>query len=134
MPTHTLYACVDGYDLAQAESQLVGEFNRLLHDRSWSRPTVLVNERSLADPKGKRGDLPPWALGIQHDLPEPGAEGPGWFEDVEAIARFLGDLVERTGRNFVIGIADNRTFVTNDILLVSTPRVNLSRLAAALGA
>ena len=134
MAMHTLHAYVDGADLSEVAPLLESEFTRFVASRSWSRLTVFVNERDLPGPGDRPGDLPRWDLGIDHELPDPHTEQAGWFEDVEAIALFLGTLVEKTGRGFIIGITDNRSGIREEMMGVATSNVNLPRLRAALGA
>jgi hypothetical protein len=58
---------------------------------------------------------------------------PGWFDDVEAIARLLGRLHAEFGRDFIIGIADTNTGIAEDLFGVSTGSPNLNELRAIIG-
>jgi hypothetical protein len=79
------------------------------------------------------GDLADWDLGLNIQLPEPNAEPSGWFGDIEAIAQFLGGLHRELGRDFVIGINDAQTGITEDLFYVSTTLPNVERLRLILG-
>jgi len=131
--THTLYAYVDGSDLDDVETLLLGEFQTFARGRSWSRSTWVVNQRQPSTSPEKYGDLPNWDLGLNHELPDPGDEVPGWFEEVEAIALFLGALAEKSGREFVIGIRDNGTGSADDLFFVGGLHVDVARLRAIVG-
>jgi hypothetical protein len=72
-------------------------------------------------------------LGLNLQLPDPGTEPRGWFADIEAIALFLGRLHRECGRDFIIGIADNETGITDDLYDVSTDSPDLGRLRAVVG-
>src|SRR5436853_294615 len=98
MPRHILYAYVEGIDLADVADALDARFAQFVEDRSWvAGHASVVNQRheETAEP----GELPEWDLGINLELPDPGAEFPGWFADVEAIAQFLAALHREFGRD-----------------------------------
>jgi hypothetical protein len=73
-------------------------------------------------------------LGLNLELPDPGAEMPGWFADIEEIARFLGRLQAEYSRDFTIGIADASTGIAEDLFGVTTPSPNMASLRAIIGA
>jgi hypothetical protein len=77
--------------------------------------------------------LPLWDLGLNLQLPDPGTESPGWFADVEAVAQFLGTLHRECGRDFIIGIADMRTGITENLFDLSTDSPDLSKLRVIIG-
>jgi len=133
MAIHTLYAYVDGYDLEEVQTQILQALTTFVAGRKWSRKTTVVNERELPNSNDTPGDLPRWDLGLTHELPDRGNEVSGWFDEVEIIAVFLGILSKNSGRQFVIGMADNGTGVTTDLLLVATPDVDLVKLRKAVG-
>jgi hypothetical protein len=64
--------------------------------------------------------LPTWELGLNMDLPERSQRHPRWFEDVQAVVSFLGELHQETGRVFVIGLGDNETGFDEDCMFVTT--------------
>ena len=72
-------------------------------------------------------------MGLNLELPDPGTESPGWFADVEAVAQFLGTLHRECGRDFVIGIGNTETGITDDLFDVSTGSPDLARLRAIIG-
>lgn len=78
-------------------------------------------------------DLADWDLGINMALPEPGDEPEGWFGDVERVAGYLATLRSTFAREFVIGIADNVTGVTEDLFFVDSDAPDLRRLRSAIG-
>jgi len=134
MPRHTLYAYVDGADLADVAAMLETRFMEFVASRRWVAGVAsVVNQQHGEDTGTQPGDLPLWDLGISLSLPDSGAESPGWFADVEAIAQFLGTLHRESGRDFIIGIADTETGITDDLFTVSTDSPDLGRLRAIIG-
>jgi hypothetical protein len=133
MTLHTLYAYVDGADLHDVQALLRSEFEAFVGGRKWSRKTWVVNQRHSPDPADRPGDLPLWDLGLNHELPDPGTEPRDWFEEVEAIALFLGALTEKSEREFCIGIAHNETGLAEDLLFIRSVDANLSRLRTIVG-
>lgn len=79
-------------------------------------------------------DLPDRDLGLNHELPDRGAESPGWFEDVEHLALRLGELASETEREFVLGLHDNQSGLGEDVFWISGPGLDISQLRAILGA
>ncbi|WP_150589232.1 hypothetical protein [Pandoraea eparura] len=66
-------------------------------------------------------------------LPALGREFPGWFQDVEVIARFMGRLHALFGRDFVIGVSDNVLGIAEDLYFVQSDVPDLAKLRNALG-
>jgi len=134
MPRQILYAYVDGSDLSEVADILDARFEEFVTGRHWiaGRASV-VNQRQPDEFTTEAGDLPDWDLGINLELPEPCGEPSAWFENVEAIARFLGTLHGECGRDFVIGIVDRQTFVSQDLFYVSTDSPDLLGLRAIIG-
>ncbi|KQW54018.1 hypothetical protein [Variovorax sp. Root411] len=66
-------------------------------------------------------------------LPDPGDEPDGWFGDVVRIAGYLAKLHSAFDREFVIGITDNVTGVTDDLFFVESDAPDLDRLRSAIG-
>ena len=134
MPQHTLYAYVDGADLDDVAETLQTRFVEFVASRQWIAGDVfIVNERHGEETCTQPGDLPLWDLGLNLELPDPGTESPGWFADVEAVAQFLGTLHREYGRDFVIGIGNAETGITDDLFYVSTGSPDLARLRAIIG-
>lgn len=129
---HVLFAYVDGSDLQDVADDLVGQLDRFVSANDWPRATWVVNQRHPPDPEFPN-DLPDWDLGINHSLPDPGVDAPGWFEPVAVIARFLGTLSQRTRRQFVIGFANSATGVAEDVAYVDGPDCDIESLRLALG-
>jgi len=125
---------VDGADIGNVSESLAARFTQFVGSRHWVAGNASpVNRRHGEEPCTQPGDLPLWDLGLNLELPDPGAESPGWFTDVEAVARFLGVLHREFGRSFVIGIADTETGITEDLFDVSTDSPDLGRLRAIIG-
>jgi hypothetical protein len=134
MPKHTLYAYVDGADLEDVATQLEARFTEFVASRQWIAGVAsVINQRHGRDTCTQPGDLPLWDLGLTLQLPDPGTEPPGWFTDVEAVALFLGTLHCECGRDFIVGIADTKTGITDDLFAVSTDSPDLGRLRAIIG-
>lgn len=134
MPRHTLYAYVDGADLEDVAALLESRFTEFVASRRWvAAGASVVNQRHGDETCTQPGDLPLWDLGVTLPLPDTGAEPPDWFTDVEAVAEFLGRLHRETGREFVIGIADTETGITDDLFTVSSDTPDLQQLRAIVG-
>ena len=99
MPKHTLYAYVDSSELHAVASMLDDEFSSFVSSRSWSRRTQRVNQKHPPGQCDGPNDIPLWDIGLNHDLPDPGEETEGWFDEVEAIAHFLGGLTQNPGES-----------------------------------
>ena len=133
MARQTLFAYVDGYDLEDVAAELERQFAAFVASRTWRSPDVWVVNQRDASPSDHNGDLPQWDLGLNLDLPDPGAETPGWFADIEAIALFLAQLHATTGRAFVIGVQDNEADFNEDLLTIDSPTPDITRLRALIG-
>jgi hypothetical protein len=134
MPRHTLYAYVDGADLDDVADMLDSRFAEFVASRHWVAGVAsVVNQRHGQETCTQPGDLPLWDLGLNLELPAPDTEPPGWFADVEAVAQFLGALHRECGRDFIIGIADAETGISEDLFDVSTNSPDLGRLRAIIG-
>jgi len=134
MPRHTLYAYVDGADLEDVATMLEARFMEFVASRQWvAGGASVTNQRHGQETCTQPGDSPLWDLGITLQLPNPGAGSPGWFADIEAVAQFLGTLHRESGRDFIIGIADTETGITDDLFTVSTDSPDLGRLRAIIG-
>ena len=57
----------------------------------------------------------------------------GWFADVEAIARFFGNLRGEFGRDFVVGISDAQTGIAEDLYWIADGSPDLKMLARVIG-
>jgi len=133
MPQHTLYAYVDGSDFADIADALDARFAQFVNERPWAAGRASVVNQRHDETVTEPGELPDWDLGLNLELPDPGAEFPGWFADVEAIAVFLATLHQEFGRNFIIGLADRRSGITEDLFDVSTDSPDLGKLRAIIG-
>lgn len=134
MPRHTLYAYVDGCDLHELAATLDARFEEFVDGRKWTfGPPAVVNQRYGTESCSQPGDLPLWDLGLNMPLPDPDAEQPGWFSDVECIARFLGQLHAECGRDFIIGVADSKAGIAEDLFSITSERPDLAKLRSILG-
>lgn len=134
MPRHTLYAYVDGADLAEVASALDQGFRAFVESRKWTCGNAwVVNQRSGDETCSRPGDIPLWDLGLNLELPDPGSEQAGWFADVEAIARFLGRLQGDYGRDFVIGIVDAHSGSREDLFGICDTSPDLAKLRSIIG-
>jgi len=135
MARQTLYAYVDGSDLHDVAEEIEAALDALVASTAWlvARPTV-VNQLHERDDSYGPEDLTDWDLGLNLDLPAPDHEPAGWFHDVEQLARVIGQIAVRTGREFVIGISDGDTHAAEDLLCVEDGEPDLEELRAALGA
>ena len=55
------------------------------------------------------------------------------FRDIEAIALFLKELNRATGREFIVGIGDTVTGISEDLFSVGSRPLDLNSLREALG-
>jgi hypothetical protein len=135
MPQHVLYAYVHGSDLHDVAANIERRIQEFIEATTWHHdPPWLVNQRRDDDPSLGPGDLPDWDLGLNLNLPDPTAAPAGWFDDVQRIARFLGQLHDETGREFIIGIGDTtRPWFSEDLLLVDRNDPDLADLRTILG-
>jgi hypothetical protein len=134
MPRHTLYAYVDGADLEDVAALFEGRFTEFVSNRSWiAGQATVVNQQHGCESVTQPDDLPLRDLGLNLQLPDIGTEEQGWFADVEAIARFLGELHRETDREFVIGVADAVTGITDDLFCVSSDTPDVEKLRAIVG-
>lgn len=134
MPRQTLYAYVDGADLDDIADALGSRFAQFVEGRRWvSGRASVVNQKHGEETCSQPGDLALWDLGLNLELPDAGTESPGWFADVEVVARFLGTLHREFARDFVIGMANTQTGITEDLFHVSTDAPDLGSLRTILG-
>ena len=135
MPRHTLFAYVDGSDLDDIADALEARLRAFVEARRWvAGEAWVVNQRLEADAScTEPEDIPSWDLGLNLHLPDPGMEPAGWFADVEAIARFLGNLHGEFGRDFVVGIGDAQTGIAEDLYCIADGSPDLEMLARLLG-
>jgi hypothetical protein len=134
MARQTLYAYVDGSDLDEVADEIEVMLDVLVGSTPWALEVPrIVNQKHERDDSYGPEDLTDWDLGLNLDLPDPGAEPADWFQDVEQVARVVGQVVVRTGREFVIGVADNSTGVTEDLFDVENAEPDLAELRAIIG-
>lgn len=133
MPQHILFAYVDGADLHEIADSLEEQLVALAKEGDW-RVTAPVVVNQLGSEDGLRaGDLPSWDLGLNLSLPDVGREAEGWFLDVERIARFMGRLHGQFKRDFIIGIADVGSGISEDLFAVESDVPDLALLRKIIG-
>ena len=134
MQQHNLYAYVDGCDLDGIATTLDTRFEEFVGGRNWAfgQPAI-VNQRHGPESCSQPDDLPLWDLGLNLPLPDPDSEQPGWFSDVECIAQFLGKLHAECGRDFIIGVADSKARIAEDLFSVTSEQPDLAKLRSILG-
>ena len=134
MPSHILYAYVDGSDLMQVSDELNARIIDFIDSRTWASGDIWqVNQRRSSKGSLDSQDLPEWDLGLNLRLPSPGSEPAGWYSDVVAIAQFLGNLHDDTGRDFVIGIFDEENTVSDDLYFIDSGEPDLDAIRAIIG-
>jgi len=134
MARHTLYAYVEGSDFADVADELELRLFRFVDSGQWRYATPkIVNQRHKDDPSLGPGDLPDWDLGLNIDLPDPPEEPAGWFGDIERIVGFLAELHVATGRDFVIGIGDNESGISDDLFGINSASPDVEQLRRFLG-
>lgn len=134
MARQTLFAYVDGSDLSEVAETIESALETLVASTSWvlTKPKV-VNQVHERDDSYRPEDLTDWELGLNLDLPDPDAEPAGWFEDVEKVARIVGQIAQRTRRGFIIGIGESDTGVSEDLFYVENDELDLERLRDVVG-
>ncbi len=134
MPSHILYAYVEGSDLMDIADKLIARFSAFIESRHWTAGDAWpVNQRHRDSEALGAGDHPDWDLGLNLCLPSPGSEPVGWYSDIIAIAQFLGILHRDFGRDFIIGIGDEDSTVTTDLFSVECAEPNLNELRSVIG-
>ena len=135
MSRHVLFAYVDGNDLHDVESVLMERLTSFIDSRTWvCTDAKVVNQHGDPnDPSLGPEDLPDWDIGLNFALPDAGAETPGWYADIKATAQFLGQLHTETGRDFIIGIGDTSTGISEDLFFVDSASSDLAKLRQIIG-
>lgn len=105
-----VYVYVEGSDLREQAVRLTAAFGALAEQ--WqSLGASLVNQLHERTADMKPDDLTDWSLGISLPLGEFGAR------QVEELLPFLRGLAESTGREFVVGVAEE-SGTTEDLVFV----------------
>ena len=128
---HIFYAYVDGSDLHDIENLLVAEFNAFISSQRWVSPNVnLVNQVYELELNAPEDCLPDWFIGLNIGLAKP--QDADWFQDIEAVINFLGGMNDKTGREFVVGVADKETGFTHDLMFVDDSCFDLEVLKSMI--
>lgn len=132
MGRSVLYAYVDGSDNEEFATELCAQAVEFIASHQWvSRPPWVVNQRHAPDSSSGTDDLADWDLGFNLELPdgEPGR----WFRDIEALLRWLGRCHATLGPEFVVGIANAETGVSDDLVHVASADPDIDLLRRLLG-
>ena len=116
----TIYLYVDGADLDDVDADLRAAFSGF--SAHWDGPDItLVDERSPPDRDAGTEDLPDRHLGVNI--------GAGVLSAVELdrLLDFAAGLAERTGREFVLGLADRTTHRCEDVCWIDGHGASLER-------
>lgn len=127
MAKQTLFAYVQGTDLADVVDTLLERFDALVASRSWVSKDVWVVNQQFAGPPVE------WDLGLNVALASGKSRPKKWVEDVAAIATALGEMHRDTKRTFVVGIHDEATDTTKDLFVVDTATPDVEKLTAEVG-
>lgn len=124
MAHHTLYAYVEGREFDAIAEDLVDNINAFIASRKWVCSNVhAVNQRRDSD----------WELGLNVALPDPGAETPGWFADIESVVLFLASIYAQTAQTFAVGIYDHVGEFSEDLFYVHSSEPDLEYLRKIIG-
>lgn len=133
MPTQTVFAYVLGTDLEKVAGVLEQRFDAMNNEQKWNLGDVwVVNQRLPESVPDKPTPAVEWDLGFNLTLPSGSARPANWIDDVVAIATTFAVLHRETGRQFVIGIHDQKTDRTEDLFRIDTDRPDLDKLKAEL--
>lgn len=123
----SLYAYVGRVDRKDVAASLEKQFTEFVGDRHWvSGHASIVNHWHGKETFTPLRGLPCWNLGLKLELPDPATEPLGWFVDVDAFARFLGTLHDRSGLDFFINLCDSEMDSTVHLFDVSTGSPDLA--------
>jgi hypothetical protein len=125
MSQHILYAYAVGLEFSEITSALTAQIEAFIANRRWTCPEIWSVDQSR--------NSEDWALGLNLALPNPSAEIPGWYADVEAIVAFCTESRHEFNCDFVIGIADSRTGCGEDIVDIDSDRPNYGYLRKFIG-
>ena len=133
MGRYTLFAYVDGSDLDGVAADLDARLEQFVAGRSWVTTPTVVNQRRLGGTSLAKGDLPDWDLGLNIALPDVGEEPAGWFSELEETIKFLTQLHRLTGRDFILGVHDSKSGITEDLFSIDGPTPDLEEFRTILG-
>lgn len=120
MSKQTFFAYAHGTDHADVVEAVEQRLDALVAERAWiSKDVWVVNQQ----------EPPHWDLGLNMDLGAPRARPAAWVEDVVAVAKALGELSTKTGKRFVLGIAEGDE--TKDLFTVEGGKLDVDALRAA---
>ena len=125
----TIYLYVDGADLDGVDAELAAAFAGFIAD--WPGPAImLVDEGSPPAPDAGEDDLPDRHLGMNIDA------GVLSAAELDRLLAFAAGLAGRTGREFVLGLAERATNRSEDVCWIDAHGASLERahlLAAMTG-
>ena len=124
--SRVFFAYVEGSDLEDLEDVLCEAFEAFIHrqlPQAW-----LVNNRHEDDDTLRSGDLADWELGLNFVLTDDAEVD---LDRIEAVARFLNTLARRCNREFVLGLGDDETRVSEDIVYIGAEPTDIGALRRA---
>ena len=133
MARHVLYAYVlgevDDALVRSLEPRLVG----LMKARKWVCGEPWLVDQIHEDTEFKEeGDAPDRDFGINIELPDPHDVRPGWFDEIEFLARALVEINSETRVEFAIGIGSNETGISEDLVYIDSDSFDPAELRAFL--
>jgi hypothetical protein len=134
MTQRTLYAYAEGLDLWDVAEQIERRCDQFVREGTWKVGAPrFVNQRRENDPSLGPGERPDWDIGLNFDLPGESQAPDGWFDDVERIAVFLGELSEQAEKVFVVGVGDIERGYSEDLVRILGNPTNLDLLRRVIG-
>jgi hypothetical protein len=129
MAKSTIYAYLIGNDFKGIATPIVEQINSFIGQKNWicSEIWAVNQQRETEDGSIK------WELGINLDLPDPYQEPPGWFEDVNSIISFCVNIRKEYNHYIVIGISDNESGITEDIIEIDSDEPDIEYIKNFIG-
>lgn len=125
MTKHTLYAYAIGGELELLALGIETRINEFIESRLWNCPDVWAVFQQNTEKE--------WEIGINLSIPNPDQETSDWYLDVEAIVAFCGQLRNDFGQDFIIGIVDNQSGCSEDIIAIDSKKPNYDYLYKFIG-
>lgn len=132
MAGDVLYFYVEGSGFDSVAPSILAALFALETSRPWCRDFWVVDDvlpREPSDPTGPTFRN----LGVNYELPARWSQSPEWIGDVEEIARQVDRLAAATGREFVMGMSNADTGITEDCMHFDGSGANLVDLRAWVG-
>ncbi|MCI0660258.1 MAG: hypothetical protein L0220_04220, partial [Acidobacteria bacterium] len=123
-----LCAYVEGSDLHEVAPLLRSKLQTFIAGRPWATDQALFVDQ-IYDPDPELPDcLPDWDFGVNLGLDHI-RQDEGWFDDIEALVKFLVGLHEESGRDFVLFLAyRSRPWLQEHLTFIDSNPVDLAWL------